>query len=734
MVKVREDLPQKQDGTVDIDQWVSRVAAYLPEKRRECFRQAVLLSFEYGALIQSPYQASCFHMGLMTAEILRVLEPDADTLSAAVLCFTLQYTPLLPVLVGQKVGHKTEKLAQGLLTLKATHAVTNLDQAWDIQQQRDNLRRMLLALVEDVRVVLIKLAEQLCILRQSAHLEETVRLKIAQQTRDIYAPLANRLGIGQIKWELEDFAFRYLEPVAYKHIAKLLAEKRIDRDAYIVQVVAQITDALAEQGIHAEVTGRAKHIYSIWRKMKNKGVDFQDIYDVRAVRILVPEVKDCYAALGVVHSFWQHIPKEFDDYIATPKENGYRSLHTAVIGPQGRTLEIQIRTVQMHQESELGVAAHWMYKEGASQDKAYQNKLASLRQILEWQDELNEDEPLRNYTAEFFDDCIYVFSPRGDVIDLPQKSTPLDFAYHIHSEIGHRCRGAKINGKIVPLTYCLRSGDQVEILTAKEAHPSRDWLNPHLNYCRSSRAKAKIHAWFRHQDKEKHKQLGRELLERETKRLGLGILDLEAIAAKLNKPAVEDLWTALGAGDIRLTQVFNAQQRLQQDVPKINIEPIQASDPKRFYKSGGGISIAGIGNLLCNFAKCCKPLPGDNVVGYITQGRGVSIHRQDCNNITQAERKHDGRIVPVQWDSHAQSVYPVDIGILAEDRQGLLNDIFSILAKEQVNIIRANTKTNKDLQVNMQLTLEITDLNILDRVLSKILQLPNIQEAYRIKV
>ncbi len=619
------------------------------------------------------------------------------------------------------------------MRLSATPIVQSAFQA---QSQRDNIRRMLLAIVEDVRVVLIKLAEQITSLRAATKLTPEIQKQLAQAVRDVYAPLANRLGIGQLKWEMEDYAFRYLQPEEYKRIAQLLHEKRQDRDAYIHNLVESIQVHLKKQNIQADVVGRAKHIYSIWRKMNRKGLDFNDIYDVRAVRILVQDIQDCYACLGVVHSLWQYIRKEFDDYIATPKENGYRSLHTAVIGPEGKGIEVQIRTYQMHKEAELGVAAHWLYKEGLRHDASYHHKLATLRQILDWQEEINE--PLRDgsetsedasFVAEIFDDRVYVFTPRGDVIDLPRGATPLDFAYHIHSEIGHRCRGAKVNGAIVPLTYVLHSGDQIEILDAKEARPSRDWLNPHLGYLRSSRAKAKVYQWFRFQDREHHILSGRELFDSEIRRLGIEKVVIETVAVSLGFKKSEDLLASLGRGDFRMSQVLNA---LDTQNSPIEEETLLLKKPAE-WRGRRDIRVEGVGDLMCHYAKCCKPLPGDAIVGYITLGRGVSIHRQDCVHVLQAGEEREQRFIQVQWGEAIKNTYPVDIGIIAYDRKGLLSDITGILSHERVNVTKVHTNSNDDNTATLYITIEVSNLNALGRVLSRILQLPNVLEAYRVR-
>lgn len=724
MVKIRDELPKTSDGTIDIEQWAARICANRSVEDKQRLLQSATLSLENGGHHLTSVNESCLRQGLLTAETLVTLEPDIATLMAAIVYFAVHYGELNIEKVQSQLGEEVASLVTGVIQI-TTH--THQAKGQGGSTKHDNLRRMLLAVVEDVRVVLIKLAERITSLRAASQLEKEARQQLAVETRDIYAPLANRLGIGQIKWELEDFAFRYLEPDAYKHIAKLLDEKRLDREVYVKNVIESIKDALEKEDIHAEISGRVKHIYSIWRKMLRKNLDFQDIYDVRAVRVLVPEVRDCYAALGIVHSLWQHIPKEFDDYIATPKENNYRSLHTAVIGPEGRTLEIQIRTVDMHQEAELGVAAHWLYKEGGKHDVSYQKRLNSLRQILDWSDQAENGDSEEVLLQEVLEDRVYVFTPQGDVIDLPAGSTPLDFAYQIHTELGHRCRGAKINGSIVPLNYQLTSGEQVEIISIKEGNPSRDWLNSSLGYLGSIRARGKVHNWFKRQARDQNVHHGKEMLEKEFKRMGLEQSGIGKLLPKLGVKSLEDLYASVGGGDLRIQQIVNLIQRTE----PADDDEIVAHVSKSF-STPSEITIHGVGNLLCHFGKCCKPLPGDRIAGFITLGRGVTIHRQDCIHILEKpEEEH--RLIQVEWGETMRSVYPVDIKISAYDRQGLLRDITSILSNEKVNVIAVNTLTNKnDNMARLVLTVEIADLGGLMTILNKIMQLPNVLEAERV--
>lgn len=727
MVKVRDDLPKTKEGTIDLVHWIERISEDREAEDKEKLTQACALAFDYGAHHLTVYQESCLRQGLVCAEILSTLHPDIDTLLASILYFSVEYANLPLKLVHNQFGQPVVSLIEGVAQISETQAKTTREHTLSTEQQRDSLRRMLLAVVEDVRVVLVKLAERISALRASDVLDPKIKLQLALETRDIYAPLANRLGIGQIKWELEDFAFRYLEPNAYKKIAQLLDERRLDREQYINMVIGNLHQALEKEGVGCEVVGRVKHIYSIWRKMMHKEVDFKEIYDVRAVRVLVNKVSDCYAALGIVHSMWQPIPQEFDDYIATPKENGYRSLHTAVIGPNGKSLEVQIRTVNMHQESELGVAAHWRYKEGSKSDPQLQKKLVFLRQILENVDNLPVDDSLK---SELFEDRVYVFTPKGKVIDLPKGSTPLDFAYQVHTDIGHRCRGAKIHGQMVPLNRPLKSGDQVEIITIKEGGPSRDWINHHLGYLFSSRAKSKVLAWFKKLDRDKNVQAGQDLINKELKRLGIEEVSLLKIAQQLNFKNLDELYNALGIGELKPSQIINAIS------PQTNLAPelIPIVSKSRALHQRSEVTIQGVGDLKYQYAQCCKPLPGDPIIGYITVGKGVTIHRQDCLNVLHTSEESDIRLIQVSWGDTGHSVYPVDIQISAYDRQGLLRDITSILTIEKVNIIRVNTYTNKlDNASQFNLTIEIPDLNALGKVLNKIAQLPNVMEVSRAK-
>ena len=743
MVQVRAHQPINLDGSINLEAWLDHTLSVDPALDREALKVACEFAREVEQQANAAQNLwaegnSSFQTGLEIAEILADLKLDQDSLVAAVIYRAVREGKTTLKVVQEKFGAVVAKLIEGVLRMAAISNSINPRESVVVgsQTQVENLRKMLVAMVDDVRVALIKLAERTCAIRAVKHADDEKRLRVAREVFDIYAPLAHRLGIGHIKWELEDISFRYLEPEQYKKIAKLLHERRLDREQYINDVMKQLRDELSATGIKADISGRAKHIYSIWRKMQRKGLQFSQIYDVRAVRVLVPEVRDCYTALGIVHTLWRHIPKEFDDYIANPKENGYRSLHTAVIGPDGKVLEVQIRTNAMHEEAELGVCAHWKYKgtDAKGGSDHYEEKMAWLRQVLEWHEELGDIGGLaEQLKVDIEPDRVYVFTPDGHAIDLPKGATPLDFAYRVHTQIGHNCRGAKINGRIVPLTYSLHTGEQVEIITSKNGAPSRDWLNPNLGYITTSRARAKIVHWFKLQDREQNVAAGKAMLERDLSRLALAAVDFAKLAEKCNLKTVEDMYAALGAGDLRLAHAVNlAQQQVEPERGNEQLEliPRRASAPRPGKR--GDIQIQGVGNLLTQMAGCCQPLPGDPIVGYITVGRGVSIHRQDCASVLQLEGREPERIIQVSWGPVPVQTYPVDIVIKAYDRSGLLRDVTQVLLNERINVLAVNTRSNKeDNTASMQLTIEIPGLDALSRLLARISQLPNIIEARR---
>ncbi len=700
----------------DFDTWLDTLQVRWPAPQVEIVRNAYALGGE---------------PDLAVADLLADLGMDHDVVAAALLHEPIATGQVKLKLVEEKFGSTIVRLVDGITKLDAIGELHQSGQ--HAGRQLESLRKMLLAMAQDVRVVLIKLAMRLHTLRQLGRIPIEERRRIAQETLDIFTPLANRLGIGRIKWEMEDLALRYLDPAVYKQIAAALDERRADREHYIARVMEGLRDYLQQAGISAEVSGRVKHIYSIWRKMQRKKLSFEQIFDVRAVRVMVETVNDCYATLGVVHSHWNHIHQEFDDYIAHPKPNGYQSLHTAVVGPESRAVEVQIRTHGMHQHAELGVAAHWRYKEGGEgPGDSAERQIAWLRQMLEYRDEEADDNDLlERFKAEAFQDRVYAITPKGTIVELSQGATPLDFAYHIHTEVGHRCRGAKVNGRIVPLTYELKNGEQVDVLTAKTGGPSRDWLSPHLGYVKTNRAKAKIRQWFIQQDQDKSIVAGRTALEREFQRLGIKYLKLEKVADRLGFPKLEDLFATVGHGALTTAQVVARIQDLLPAPPVAKEGQLVQRKPRPAESGRDNVRIRGVGSLLTQMAQCCQPAPFEPIAGYITQGRGVTIHRQDCTNFLGLASQHHERVIEVGW-GETPATYPVDIMIVAHDRSGLLRDITSILANDQVNVLGANTLTDKETSIaRMGLTLEITDVVQLSRVLDKIGQLPNVVEAYR---
>jgi len=595
-------------------------------------------------------------------------------------------------------------------------------------QQSEALRKMLLAVVSDARLVVVRIGEQVYRLRQAKSAPVAVQRSIAIETQEIYAPLANRLGIWQLKWELEDLAFRFLDPGTYRQIAKALNEKRGEREDFINGVKSKLQQELWKNGIHAEIAGRPKHIFSIWRKMQRKNKPLEQIFDIRAVRILVNDVAECYAALGIVHNIWAYLPGEFDDYIANPKDNDYQSLHTALIGPEGQTIEVQIRSHDMHRHAELGVAAHWRYKEGGGTRAGFERKIRMLRHLLEPTD--SDGDLLDQLRGDVFEDRVYAVSPRGDVVEMPADSTPLDFAYHVHTQIGHRCRGAKVNGRIVPLTYKVQNGDKIEIITGKNEQPSRDWLSPQLGYLAATRSRTKVRNWFRQRDKDQNKRHGREILDRELSRLNVRDIPVDAIAKQLKLKDSDAMCVALGAGDITSAAIASALQNLRKDDPKDIIR--KRRQRKRKATNAGSIAISGVGDLLYNVARCCRPVPPEDISGYITIGRGVSIHRQDCGNFLSLKKRHAERVIEVDWGGASDAIYPAELMLHAFDRQGLLRDISTILADEKVSVDSVQTDTNKrTMQAEMRLSIAVPDLPTLSRVIDRLEQLPNVTAVRR---
>ncbi|HHY38246.1 MAG TPA: bifunctional (p)ppGpp synthetase/guanosine-3',5'-bis(diphosphate) 3'-pyrophosphohydrolase [Clostridia bacterium] len=669
---------------------------------------------------------------LAVAGILAELELDTVTVAAGLLHDVVEDTETTISDIERVFGSEMAVLVDGVTKLG------KLEYRSREEEQAENLRKMFLAMAKDIRVIIIKLADRLHNMRTLEHLNHSRRMDIANETLDIYAPLAHRLGMWRFKWELEDLAFRYKDPEAYEDLVQKVAKQRREREEYITKVMSILNERLKAAGIEADISGRAKHFYSIHRKMTLQGKTFEEIYDLLAIRVIVDTIKDCYAALGIAHSLWKPMPGRFKDYIAMPKSNMYQSLHTTVMGPDGEPFEIQIRTWEMHRTAEFGIAAHWKYKEGAKDDKDFEDKIAWLRQVLEWQRDLRDArEFMESLKIDLFDDEVFVFTPQGDVIDLPAGSTPVDFAYRIHTEVGHRCVGAKINGRIMPLDYVLQNGEIVEILTSKQSPgPSADWLK----FVKTSQARSKIRQWFKKERREENIVRGRELLEREFKRMGLEALALtkdeymSTVAMRLNFISPEDLLSAIGYGGVSAQHVAG---KLRDEWQKSLPPGVVSTAEKKFSpsavpkKSGLGVSVKGASNLLVKFAKCCNPVPGDPIIGYITRGRGISVHRLTCPNMTNmlADRE---RFIEVAWDLSVQAHYPVEVEVKAYDRPGLLSDITGVISDTGVNIASAVVRTNpKKGFASMNLVLEITDLKELDAIAQLVRKIKGVTEFHR---
>ncbi len=668
---------------------------------------------------------------VVVAARLKGLNVDSHTLIATILgsYYCALYMDNAQIL--RDYGEQIARLTGNVRWLNALNINNTQKNENSFSSQRTEvLRRMVLTMVEDVRAVLIRLAYRAQRMYLLKHLERDEQIRISKETLNLYAPLANRLGVAQLKWEMEDLSFRILEPDAYMRIAKALEERREDREIYVKEFVSQLDEFIKAENVpDAHVYGRPKNIYSIWMKMKRKRLEFEDLFDVRAVRVLVSTLQECYTVLGVVHSNWTHIPREFDDYIANPKENGYQSLHTAVLGRKGKPVEVQIRTYQMNDDAELGVAAHWRYKEGGAADERLQRSINSLRQLLENPD---DDSFLESMAAEVFSDRIFVFTPQGDVVDVPAGATVLDFAYQVHTEIGHKCRGAKINGRIVPLTQALENADQVEILTSKASVPRRDWLNKDLGYLVSGRARAKVRAWFNQQDQEQHKADGKLIVEREMKRMHVSGERHEALLKKLHLDSVEKMYINVGRNEISLAQLTRVIANLDKSSEQLESRRLSRQKSVVSNSDRTNISVAGVGSLLTQIASCCKPVPYDSIVGFITRGKGVSVHRQDCKNILNMSANDQARLIEVDWGESFSEGYSVDIWLYAFDRQGLLRDVSALLSNEKVSLTSISTKSDKREQTaEMSLTVEVNNIEQLTRIMEKLRQLKNVLEVER---
>ncbi|MGA9533800.1 MAG: bifunctional (p)ppGpp synthetase/guanosine-3',5'-bis(diphosphate) 3'-pyrophosphohydrolase [Anaerolineales bacterium] len=675
-----------------------------------------------------PYIQHC----LAVASILQDLGLPVSVVAAGLLHDTVEDTSITLEDIERDFGSEIATLVDGVTKLDQLPRVTRRNgrgkaaRASQTELAKETLRKTFLAMGDDVRVVLIKLADRLHNMRTLSHLPPEKQVRIAEETLEIFAPLANRLGIWGMKWELEDLSFRYAMPTEYKEIAERIDTRRTDREQDLEQIRERVNALLEQSGIEADVAARPKHLYSIYRKMLRKGVPFEEVYDVRGVRIIVDSIPNCYLALGDIHSEWKPIPGTFDDYIATPKDNFYQSLHTAVVYDDGKTLELQIRTPEMHENAEYGIAAHWRYKEGRPREDAFEQRLVWLRRLMEWRQDVDDaSDFVEAMKSDVFDDRVYVFTPRGDIIDLPAGSTPIDFAYHIHTEIGHRCRGAKVNGKLVPLDTSLKTGDSVEILTAKRGGPSRDWLNPSLEMVRSQRARSKIRRWFKRQDRAQNISHGRALLEKELRRLGIEDLTFDEIGKQLDFPNVNELFMAIGTGDLHVGKIVG--EFIEEDVEE---PPIPTTEAPSGQRVSDEISVLGLSGVLTHLARCCHPAPGDPIVGYITRGRGATIHRRDCPNILRVKEQDRERLVQVSW-GQPKKTYPVSVRIRAYDRDGLMRDVSTLVTDEGINMSSVHVATNNSLAI-FDMVIEITDISQLSRTLNRLEALPNVLEARRV--
>lgn len=732
MVKtLHPDFLPFEAGSFNIDEWLKHI-----DHDSELIRSACHISQVSGQSITTNLGFNCFLQSIEMAEIIAQLELGEVAIASALLYPPIVEDELKEDDIQEAVGTDIAHLIQNTLRLQDIQAIRYHDQA----QQIANIRKMLLAMIRDVRVVVIKLAERLSIMRHSATLADHQQYQLAQETLDLYAPLASRLGISEIKWQLEDHAFGIINANEYKRIAKHLQHNRRQRETRVNDIIDKIKQALDKANIKGDVQGRAKHLYSIYNKMLRKNIDLDAIFDAIAVRVLVPKVDDCYTILGLAHELWAPIPEEFDDYIANPKPNGYQSIHTAVKDADDYYFEIQIRTYAMHQESEMGMAAHWAYKEGGSaKGSDFEYKIKWLRQLLEWQKDIARDQELpQRLEKNILQDRVYVFTPEGDIKDLPQGATPLDFAYTIHTDVGHRCRGAKIDNKMVALTTPLQTGNTVKIITGKESKPSRDWLLPQHGYLQTSQAYTKVLSWFKRQEKDKQLQMGRQLLDKELKKLQLETPSLDTIAHKLKYKSSEAMLVALGQGNLSIQQVLQTvrpepSEQAQQDSITAEAKlPYKAHSKRSQSSSSKDIQIEGAGDLLTYIAKCCNPVPPEPILGYITQGYGVAIHRDDCHNIQQLDEQHQNRIIEVNWLEQTRSMYPVSIRVQAFDRAGLVSDISQILAHNKLSISQFSTETDKQHErASIIITIDIESLQQLSSIMEAIKQIPNIIKVER---
>ncbi|HEY2417712.1 MAG TPA: bifunctional (p)ppGpp synthetase/guanosine-3',5'-bis(diphosphate) 3'-pyrophosphohydrolase [Steroidobacteraceae bacterium] len=690
------------------------------------------LTAAQAALLDLGAEHSVLAAAIEAAESVAALTQDIDLAVATALHWTrVSGSVREPTAQETRLNANALQLATELARLGQLHLPANWAAKRALNgQQAETVRKMLLAVAADPRLVVARLAEQLVWLRHARELAEPERQRLALETREILAPLANRLGVWNLKWELEDLAFRYLEPEEYHRIAHAISERRVDRERYIQSVCALLERELRQAGVMSVIYGRPKHIYSIARKMQRKHVGFEQLFDVRAVRIVVESIADCYAALGVVHGLWHYLPGEFDDYIATPKGNEYRSIHTAVIGPEGKSLEVQIRSRAMHEQAEFGVAAHWRYKEGGTRDAGYERKIEWVRRVLDPTQSADLDgDPIERLKLELFADRIYAMTPRGEVVDLPRGATPLDFAYHVHTDLGHRCRGAKINGRIVPLNQPLANGQVVEIITGKQAAPSRDWLSPEQGFLAAARSRAKVRSWFRRVDQSSHLASGRESLERELARAGVGNELIAPLVRELRADSAEDLLRLIGEGEISTSALTQAIARARSPVA----EPLAVRARRQPRAGRSPVAIEGVGDLPITMARCCGPVPPEAIAGYLTLGRGVTIHRARCASLLRMRALKPERVLAVEWTMDADRVLPVRIRVEAFDRRGLLRDVSDVMALEKLSIEGVNSDTDPhDRIATIVMRTAVRDHEQLGRVLQRLGAVPNVLRAQRL--
>ncbi|RLA54785.1 MAG: GTP diphosphokinase [Gammaproteobacteria bacterium] len=742
MVQIRESHAFPQNVPDDLDAWLAKVEKS-NDRLDSGFRESVLEAVEAVRAVEKNIpdthdldepRENCLQVGLEMVEILAELGMDIEGLQASILYRAVRTQKLSLSSVRDGFGDGVGDLIESVLRMAVISSLRNDTQTQalgdDPARQTAKVREMLVSIIDDVRVALLKLAERTCAIRAVKNADDDKRRSVAREIFDVYAPLAHRLGIGHLKWELEDLAFRYMEPEEYQQIASLLAEKRSERQQYIDEMITTIDAELCKLGKSGEVSGRAKHIYSIWRKMHRKGIGFSQIYDIRAVRVLVSSVSDCYAVLGIVHSKWRYIPNEFDDYIASPKENGYRSLHTAVIGPGRKVIEIQIRTFAMHEEAEFGICAHWQYKDtSGSASGVYEEKIAWLRQVLEWHDNFGDMAVGNFLSLEGDPDRVYVFTPQGHVVDLPNGATPVDFAYRIHTQIGHRCRGARINHRMVPLDYRLQTADQVDIITGKLAAPSRDWMDDSLGFINSARAKNKVQHWFKSQHRDQNILAGKAILENCFHSLGLDPQIFTGLVERFNCKDINGLYQKVGAGELGLHKIISAAQ-----VEGQADEFAQGSlrqQAQRFAESD--YYIYGAADMPNSIAKCCNPHPGDPISGYFTKSHVVSIHRKDCGNLLRLQAMESHKTIELSWGAAPHNMFPVTVAIKSYDRGGLLRDITALIDAQGLFILALNTGGAVGSIAEIEITTEVDGVEQLSDLIALIGQIPNVVDVWRVR-